>query len=124
MRSDLTNCQLTGKCLTSLQHWEILLIPLLVAQMTYHPVHLQHSTVTCSGAALIALMSLTQNRFWPGRIRTIPSFLEDGRVVPSQVLPISWGADHRVLDGAALANFNVSWKALLENPQLLLMHLR
>ena len=58
------------------------------------------------------------------RIRTVPKFLEDGRVVPQQVLPVSWGADHRVLDGAALARVNATWKALLETPDLLLMHLR
>ena len=54
----------------------------------------------------------------------MPHFLEDGSVIAKQMLPVSWGADHRVLDGAALAKFNKSWKALLENPELLLMHLK
>ncbi|EFJ47089.1 hypothetical protein VOLCADRAFT_61926 [Volvox carteri f. nagariensis] len=34
-----------------------------------------------------------------------------------------WGADHRAIDGAALAAFSNSWKALLEHPERLLLHL-
>jgi pyruvate/2-oxoglutarate dehydrogenase complex dihydrolipoamide acyltransferase (E2) component len=36
-------------------------------------------------------------------------------------LQISWGADHRVVDGAALAAFSNTWKALLEAPERLLL---
>lgn len=58
------------------------------------------------------------------RARAMPSFPEGGGVVGVQMLPISWGADHRVLDGAALAKFNLTFKALIETPEQLLMHLR
>ena len=37
---------------------------------------------------------------------------------------ISWGADHRAVDGAALAQFSNAWKALLENPTKMLLRLR
>lgn len=43
--------------------------------------------------------------------------------VPSSVMAVSWGADHRVVDGAALAAFSCTWKALLEEPGRLLLHL-
>jgi len=59
-----------------------------------------------------------------GRSRQVPSFTPDGRVVPRTVLAASWGADHRVVDGAALAEFSNTWKALLEEPSKLLMCLR
>eukprot|EP00198_Chlamydomonas_reinhardtii_P003005 XP_001692341.1 predicted protein [Chlamydomonas reinhardtii] len=34
---------------------------------------------------------------------------------------VSWGADHRVVDGAALAAFSGSWRQLLETPERLLL---
>ena len=39
-------------------------------------------------------------------------------------LPISWGADHRVLDGAMLARCSMALKALIEHPERLLLDLR
>ncbi len=59
------------------------------------------------------------------RVQRVPSWQEEGGTfLAKRVLPVSWGADHRVLDGAALANFNEAWKHLLQNPHLMLMHLR
>ncbi|GLC52841.1 Dihydrolipoamide acetyltransferase component of pyruvate dehydrogenase complex [Pleodorina starrii] len=43
--------------------------------------------------------------------------------VPVSVMPVSWGADHRVVDGAALAAFNNCWREFLEQPERLLLHL-
>lgn len=40
------------------------------------------------------------------------------------VLPMSWGADHRVLDGATLAKCSMALKGLLEHPERLLLDLR
>ena len=45
-------------------------------------------------------------------------------VVPAHVLPVSWAADHRVVDGAALARFSLAWKALVEQPEAMLAHMR
>jgi 2-oxoisovalerate dehydrogenase E2 component (dihydrolipoyl transacylase) len=53
-----------------------------------------------------------------GSIRKLPSY--DGeRTVPKHTLPISWSADHRVIDGATMARFSNLWKSLIENPALL-----
>ena len=58
-----------------------------------------------------------------GRVRKGP--LWDGeKFVPIDVLPVSFACDHRVLDGATVANFSLAWKKYLENPDLLLMKLR
>jgi len=43
---------------------------------------------------------------------------------PRNILPVSFGCDHRVLDGATVARFSLAWKNLLENPGLILTQLR
>ncbi len=55
----------------------------------------------------------------PGPVAPYPHPLP----VPVSVLPVSWGADHRAVDGAALAAFSATWKELLEEPDRLLLHL-
>ena len=47
-----------------------------------------------------------------------------GQHVPVPKMAVSWGADHRVIDGATLARFSNTWKALLEAPEHLLLHLK
>ncbi|CAG9311675.1 unnamed protein product [Blepharisma stoltei] len=47
-----------------------------------------------------------------------------GEIVERQVLGSSWSADHRLLDGATVAKFVARWKELLENPSLMLLHLK
>ena len=49
---------------------------------------------------------------------------EPGCVAMEPFLPVSWGADHRVLDGATLAKCAMAFKALLEHPERLLLDLR
>ena len=45
--------------------------------------------------------------------------------MPSRsVMGVSWGADHRVVDGASLARFSNDWKALVEEPAKLLLAMR
>ncbi|PNH10452.1 Lipoamide acyltransferase [Tetrabaena socialis] len=56
-----------------------------------------------------------QPRHGPGANTQLP--------VPVSLMPVSWGADHRVVDGAALAAFSNTWKALLESPERLLLTL-
>lgn len=53
-----------------------------------------------------------------GRIQRVPRFESDhsDRVVAARVFPVSWAADHRVIDGGTLARFSNMWKAYLENP--------
>jgi 2-oxoisovalerate dehydrogenase E2 component (dihydrolipoyl transacylase) len=39
-------------------------------------------------------------------------------------MPISWGADHRVVDGATIASFSNCWKRYLESPSSMLLHMK
>ncbi|XP_028751692.1 lipoamide acyltransferase component of branched-chain alpha-keto acid dehydrogenase complex, mitochondrial-like isoform X2 [Neltuma alba] len=59
-----------------------------------------------------------------GRIQKVPQLADDGSVYPSSLMTVNIGADHRVLDGATVARFCNEWKNLIENPELLLLHLR
>jgi 2-oxoisovalerate dehydrogenase E2 component (dihydrolipoyl transacylase) len=47
-----------------------------------------------------------------------------GNIEEKMVLKTSWSADHRLLDGATTARFVARWKALIENPSLMLLHLK
>lgn len=51
-------------------------------------------------------------------------FDENGNVVAKQILNISWSADHRVVDGATMANFSNQWKEYLEQPGKMLLNLK
>lgn len=44
--------------------------------------------------------------------------------VPKRIMNMSLGADHRVVDGAMLAEFAQRWKALIEEPGQMLLRLR
>ncbi|CAM9904888.1 unnamed protein product [Pylaiella littoralis] len=57
-----------------------------------------------------------------GRMQRVPRFDVDDidKVVAAKVFPVSWSADHRVVDGGTLARFSNLWKAYLENPALML----
>lgn len=39
-------------------------------------------------------------------------------------LQVNIGADHRVLDGATVARFCNEWKRFIENPDLVMLHMR
>jgi 2-oxoisovalerate dehydrogenase E2 component (dihydrolipoyl transacylase) len=59
-----------------------------------------------------------------GRMQKLPRYDENDALVPKQILPISWSADHRIIDGATIARFGNHWKKLIENPALLASELR
>lgn len=59
-----------------------------------------------------------------GRVRALPRYDAGGDLVKRHVMGFSWGADHRVVDGATVAEFSNTFKRLLERPASLLMHLR
>ncbi|KAK3330374.1 2-oxoacid dehydrogenases acyltransferase-domain-containing protein [Apodospora peruviana] len=63
-----------------------------------------------------------------GRMRTAPAFStapgEQDRVVRRQVCNFSWSADHRVVDGATLARAADVVRAIVEEPDVMVMHLR
>ncbi|KAJ9069379.1 hypothetical protein DSO57_1019052 [Entomophthora muscae] len=58
-----------------------------------------------------------------GRIQTLPRYVKD-TVFPKPIMPVSWSADHRVVDGATMARFSECWRSYVENPLELLAHLK
>jgi 2-oxoisovalerate dehydrogenase E2 component (dihydrolipoyl transacylase) len=48
----------------------------------------------------------------------------DNTLVPASILPVSWSADHRVVDGATMARFSNEWKGYVEEPDSMLAFLR
>jgi 2-oxoisovalerate dehydrogenase E2 component (dihydrolipoyl transacylase) len=59
-----------------------------------------------------------------GRVRTVPAFDEQDRVVKKQICNFSWSADHRVVDGATLARAADVVRRVVEEPDVMIMHLR
>mmetsp|Transcript_10623 Transcript_10623/g.32508 ORF Transcript_10623/g.32508 Transcript_10623/m.32508 type:complete len:497 (+) Transcript_10623:90-1580(+) len=59
-----------------------------------------------------------------GRIQKLPRFGKDGNVEMSRVAHVTWAADHRIIDGATIANFSNLWKRHVENPAEMLLELR
>ena len=45
-------------------------------------------------------------------------------IVPVHIMPVSWAADHRVIDGATMARFSNAWKGYIEHPSTMLAQLR
>ncbi|KAL4546060.1 hypothetical protein Ndes2526B_g05167 [Nannochloris sp. 'desiccata'] len=68
----------------------------------------------------VAIMAL-------GKIQKVPRFTTTGNgvtVEAANIMNVSFGADHRVVDGATLAGFGVAWKTLIEDPGRLILELR
>lgn len=60
-----------------------------------------------------------------GRLQTLPRFGADGVTVEAaSVMVCSWAADHRIIDGATMANFSNAFKGYLEHPELMLTEMR
>jgi 2-oxoisovalerate dehydrogenase E2 component (dihydrolipoyl transacylase) len=68
-----------------------------------------------------------------GRIQRVPCIVSDNnnnnnnkeiKVEAVDVMNVSWGADHRVIDGATLARFSNAWKGFVENPTTMILTLR
>ncbi|KAI1281041.1 2-oxoacid dehydrogenase acyltransferase [Xylaria sp. FL0933] len=59
-----------------------------------------------------------------GRIRTVPAFDKDDRVIKKQVCNFSWSADHRVVDGATMARAAEVVRQIVEEPDNMILHLR
>lgn len=55
-----------------------------------------------------------------GRINYQPRYDDQQQLVRTPVMGVSWGADHRILDGATVARFFKDWKTYVENPALVL----
>ena len=60
-----------------------------------------------------------------GRMRSVPAFEEGSdRVVRKEVCNFSWSADHRVVDGATMARAAEVVRGIVEEPDVMVMHLR
>jgi len=57
-------------------------------------------------------------------LQVVPKFSENGELVRSHVMHVSWSADHRVIDGALLARFSNLWRSYIENPEMLILELK
>lgn len=90
------------------------------------PADLALATVTVSNIGAIGGWLATPLAIPPqvcilalGRIR--PALCPDTRIARS-VMGLSWGGDHRVLDGAGLAAASNALKRLLDEPARMLLH--
>ncbi|KAN0009445.1 hypothetical protein ACTFIU_006740 [Dictyostelium citrinum] len=59
-----------------------------------------------------------------GKIQKLPRFDKHGNIIPQSIMIISWSGDHRVIDGATIANFSNVLKGYIENPSTMLMDTR
>ncbi|XP_069125946.1 lipoamide acyltransferase component of branched-chain alpha-keto acid dehydrogenase complex, mitochondrial-like [Argopecten irradians] len=59
-----------------------------------------------------------------GKFQVLPRYDEEGNVRKTHIMNVSWSADHRVIEGATMARFSNVWKAYLENPATMTIHLR
>lgn len=103
----------------------------LGAKNSLSPADLQGGTITVSNIGTIGgtyanpcLIASEMAIVALGRMQTLPRFDEQGNVIAKQILPISWSADHRIIDGATIARFGNYWKRLVENPLVLASELR
>jgi 2-oxoisovalerate dehydrogenase E2 component (dihydrolipoyl transacylase) len=61
-----------------------------------------------------------------GKIQRLPRFVSDDsdEVESARIMPISWGGDHRAVDGATMARFSNVWKSYCENPSSMMFAMR
>ena len=65
-----------------------------------------------------------------GKIQRLPRFVDNGENSKSNVVEevhvcnVSWGGDHRVIDGATMARFHKQWKDYVEDPMKLIQDLK
>lgn len=59
-----------------------------------------------------------------GRIQRLPRFGLDNVVEEINIMQISWGGDHRVIDGATMARFSNQWKDYMESPMTMVFAMK
>ncbi|KYQ93259.1 dihydrolipoyl transacylase [Tieghemostelium lacteum] len=55
-----------------------------------------------------------------GKIQKLPRYDKNGQVHPVHITHISWSGDHRIIDGATIANFSNLLKNYMEHPNSML----
>eukprot|EP01126_Amoeba_proteus_P054934 TRINITY_DN6782_c0_g2_i4.p1 TRINITY_DN6782_c0_g2~~TRINITY_DN6782_c0_g2_i4.p1 ORF type:complete len:191 (+),score=47.38 TRINITY_DN6782_c0_g2_i4:98-670(+) len=110
---------------------EISQLVALANQNKLQLIHLSDSTISLSNIGSIGGTFASPLIVCPqvaigalGKIQKLPRFDERGNVVPQHTLYVSWSADHRVIDGATIANFSNCWKDYLENPLRMTLNLK
>jgi 2-oxoisovalerate dehydrogenase E2 component (dihydrolipoyl transacylase) len=58
-----------------------------------------------------------------GKVQQLPRFDASGGVVARDLMTASWSGDHRIIDGATIANFNKRWQEFLEDPTTMLVEM-
>ena len=58
-----------------------------------------------------------------GKVQQLPRFDAQGAVVARDIMTATWSGDHRIIDGATVANFNNRWKEFLEDPTSMLVEM-
>ncbi|MCH8532799.1 MAG: dihydrolipoyllysine-residue acetyltransferase [Saccharospirillum sp.] len=56
-----------------------------------------------------------------GRLQRLPRPNDRDELEIREIIQVSWSGDHRVLDGGTIARFNNDWKAMLEQPDEMLL---
>lgn len=59
-----------------------------------------------------------------GKSRRVPTYNDEGQVVPAELVNFSWSADHRVIDGATMARMADKVKEYVESPEMMVLNLR
>lgn len=59
-----------------------------------------------------------------GRMRTVPAFDDEDQLVKKQIANFSWSADHRVIDGATMARAAEVVRQIVQEPDMMVMHLK
>ncbi|KAJ4314316.1 hypothetical protein N0V84_008960 [Fusarium piperis] len=59
-----------------------------------------------------------------GRMRTVPAFDDEDQLVKKQITNFSWSADHRVIDGATMARAAEVVRQIVQEPDMMVMHLK
>lgn len=61
-----------------------------------------------------------------GKVQRVPRFVGENstEVQETYIVNVSWGGDHRVVDGATMARFHTQWKKYLEDPIFLVQEMK
>jgi len=61
-----------------------------------------------------------------GQTQRVPRFVSEDstEVYEAHIINVSWGGDHRVVDGATMARFHTQWKQYLEDPICLIQEMK
>jgi 2-oxoisovalerate dehydrogenase E2 component (dihydrolipoyl transacylase) len=108
-------------------------VKILASESQLRADHVQNPTFTLSNIGSMGSGTYMQPVLVPpqlvmgalGRIQTLPRFnVSDDHVYKAHVMNVSYAADHRFLDGATLARFHAVVKRYVENPVLMLAHVK